>query len=202
MSLPPPAPPPIAPRTSPRPERLPAPRWLFLGDYLFHALTLGAALIVPTLIVLLVFFLFKGSVPTFERFGLEFFTSTKWDPDHEQLGAVPFIYGTLVTSALALLFAVPLGVGAAAFLAEIASGPVRRVAAFLVELVAGIPSVVYGFWGVFFLVPLIQPLTESLGAESTSGKGLFTAGLLLSIMVVPYITAIAYDVCRAVPHSQ
>src|SRR5262249_19513190 len=125
-----------------------------------------------------------------------------WDADKGQFGALPFIVGTLLTSAIAMAVAVPLGVGAAAFLAEIAGGWVRRIASFLIELLAAIPSVVYGFCGVFFLVPLFQRLLPGLGTPNTSGRGIFTCGLLLAIMVVPYITAISFDVCRAVPTAQ
>jgi phosphate transport system permease protein len=169
---------------------------------LFQIVCLLAALVVPTLVVLLVFFLFKSSSLSIGKFGLAFFTSTAWDPDHQNFGALPFIWGTVVTSALAMLIAVPLGVGAAAYLSEIASGWVRRVATSLIELLAAIPSVVYGFWGLAFLVPHLQPVAEWFGAANDNGKGLFTASLLLSIMIVPYIAAISYDVCRAVPRSQ
>jgi phosphate transport system permease protein len=197
------APPTVAPQpAAPSPDARGVSPWLFIGDQIFHVLALGAALLVPLLVVLIVIFLFKASLPSIHQFGFGFFTSNEWDPVNLQFGALTFIYGTLVTSALAMLIAVPLGVGAAAYLSEIASGPVRRISAFLIELLAAIPSVVYGFWGLFFVVPLIQPLAEWFGASSTSGKGLFTSGLLLAIMVIPYITAIAYDVCRAVPRSQ
>jgi phosphate transport system permease protein len=141
------------------------------------------------------------SIPSFTQFGWRFFVDTEWDPQG-RLGALPFIYGTLVTSFIGMLIAVPLGVGTAAYLAEIAPGYVRRVGSFLVELLAAIPSVVYGFWGFFFLRPMVLALFNSLGHTDSTGNGLLCAGLILSIMILPYITAITFDVCRAVPRSQ
>jgi phosphate transport system permease protein len=114
-----------------------------------------------------------------------------------------FVYGTITTSTIALLIAVPIGIGAAAFLAEIATSHVRRVGAFLVELLAAVPSVVYGFWGITFLRPVMDRFFHALGQPNTaSGGGILTAGILLAIMIVPYITAIAFDACRSVPRSQ
>jgi phosphate transport system permease protein len=101
-----------------------------------------------------------------------------------------------------MILAVPLGVGTAAYLSEIASGSVRRVGSFLVELLAAIPSVVYGFWGLLFLTPLVRQLFSLTGRPFSSGSGLFAAGLILAIMILPYVTAISFDVCRAVPRSQ
>jgi phosphate transport system permease protein len=173
-----------------------------LGDRAFRLISLLAALSVPALTVLMVVFLTLQALPSIERFGARFLVDTSWDKDHRELGALPFIYGTVVTSLVAMALAVPLGVGAAAFLSEVASGKTRRVATFLIELLAAIPSVVYGFWGLFFLVPLFQRLLPGLGIGNTSGKGYFTAGVLLAIMIVPYITAVAFDVCQAVPTAQ
>src|SRR5581483_12498678 len=143
----PPAPPEARP---PRPRR-PEHRLLRLGDLLFGASTGGAALAVLALAGLLVVFIAKASLPSIHKFGLSFLTSSAWDVPHLEFGAVPFIWGTLVTSALAMLMAVPVSVAAACYLAEIAPGWMRRTASFLVELLAAIPSVIYGFWGIFFL---------------------------------------------------
>src|SRR5206468_13050698 len=117
--------------------------------------------------------------------GFDFFTNKTWDPEptHREFGALAFVYGTLATSAIAMLIAVPLGVGTAAFLSEIAPTWLRRSGSFLVEMLAAIPSVVYGFWGVLVLVPII----EFLGIANEGGKCLFSAGLILSIMIVPYV---------------
>jgi phosphate transport system permease protein len=157
---------------------------------------------VPALALLLTALLVQSSVPALQRFGFHFFVSADWDPTAKQYGALTFIYGTLVTSAIAMIIAVPLSVGAAAFLSEIATGTVKRIAAFLIELLAAIPSVVYGFWGIFFLVPVMRTVYTWLGVEETSGFGMMTAAVILAIMIVPYIAAISYDVCQAVPRSQ
>ncbi|MCE9533077.1 MAG: phosphate ABC transporter permease PstA [Planctomycetes bacterium] len=132
----------------------------------------------------------------------EFFTLGEFNVSKQKFGAWAYIWGTLVTSFIAMLIAVPLGIGAAAYLAEIAPGGIRRAGSFLIELLAAIPSVVYGFWGLFFLVPLVQWFFLLIGAPNTSGAGILSAGLILAIMILPYITAITFDVCRAVPRSQ
>jgi phosphate transport system permease protein len=175
---------------------------LHVGDVFFHAVCLVAALVVPTLAVLLLVFLTKASFPAFRELGLRFFISTEWITTKLRFGAVPFVYGTLITSALAMLMAVPVSVAAATFLAEIAPGWLRRGASFLIELLAAIPSVVYGFWGIVFVVPILQDVYRWLDIANPTGRGIFSAGLILAIMVVPYIAAITYDVCRAVPRSQ
>src|SRR5437588_2576428 len=156
------APPPDAPVLSPAGARGPAARppavrgGPRLGDRVFHLLCLTSALAVPFLAALLVVVLVAQSWLAISRLGPSFLVSREWDTNRGLFGAVPFVYGTLVTSALAMLIAVPLGVGAAAFLSEVAGGWARRLCTFLIELLAAIPSVVYGFWGVFFLVPLMQ----------------------------------------------
>ncbi len=180
----------------------PSARWQSAGDWVFRAACLVMALSVPVTVALMVVLLVLRSLPTLQADGASFLFDTWWNPDKHQFGAVPFIVGTILTSAIAMLAAVPLGVGAAAFLAEIAAGWVRRVSSFLIELLAAIPSVVFGFWGVFFLVPWFQKLFPLLGLANTSGRGIFTGGILLAVMIVPYITAITYDVCRAVPAAQ
>jgi phosphate transport system permease protein len=183
----------------------PAPRSrTVLADLIFRGVSFVSALVVPTVIVAMVLFLALRSVPVLSQHGSEFFFSADWNSGSQKFGALALVYGTLVTSILAMLLAVPLGVGAAAFLSEIASGPIRRVASFLIELLAAIPSVVYGFWGLFFVVPLLEHLFNAVGlqGQDITGKGLFTCGVLLAIMIVPYITAITYDVCQAVPTAQ
>ncbi len=117
-------------------------------------------------------------------------------------GGLTFIYGSVFTSILAMLLAVPLGVGTATYLAEIAHPAIKRVGSFLVELLAAIPSVVYGFWGTIFLAPWIDTAVRLVGVSSSGGKGLLTASIILAIMIVPYVAAVAYDVCQAVPRAQ
>jgi phosphate transport system permease protein len=163
---------------------------------------MAAALLLPLLILLIVAYLCVGAWLSIQTFGISFLTSTEWHTGKLQFGAAPFIVGTVLTSILAMVIAVPLSVGAATFLAEIAPGWLRRGASFLIELLAAIPSVVYGFWGIFFLVPSVQSLFDWLHIPNPSGRSIFTAGVILAIMIVPYIAAITYDVCRAVPQSQ
>jgi phosphate transport system permease protein len=173
-----------------------------MGDIFFWGLCRAAAISVIVLAVVLFAYIIKEAWPAIAGLGVHFLVSTKWNPP-DDLGALPFIYGTLWTSTMAMLLAVPLGVATAAFLAEIAPPTLRRVGSFLVELLAAIPSVVYGFWAIKFLGPLTKSMFLALGAPSNvDGDSLFTAGLILAIMILPYITAISFDVCRAVPRSQ
>jgi phosphate transport system permease protein len=149
----------------------------------------------------------QESLPILTKAGeYQLFTTTEWKVSGSEesppvFGTLAFLWGTLLTSALSMLIAVPLGVATAAYLAEIAPPVVRRVGAFLVELLAAIPSVVYGFWGVFFLVPRLQKLFAEMGVDST-GKGILATSITLAIMILPYITAISFDACRSVPQSQ
>jgi phosphate transport system permease protein len=190
----------------PAPSRKAAPS--VLSEVLFQALTTSAGLFILTLVAGLVGVLVWQAWPVLSRAGhYELFTSAEWVPKPPgggapTFGSLAFIWGTVATSVLAMLIAVPLGVASAAFLSEIAPGWVRRVGAFLVELLAAIPSVVYGFWGLFFLAPVVQDAITALGGPNTGGNGILSAGLILSIMVLPYITAISFDVCQAVPRSQ
>ncbi len=147
-------------------------------------------------------FLVFDSWQALTTLGLGFFARSDWDPVHNRYGALAFVYGTLVTSLTAMAIAVPLSVGSAAFLAEIAPRWLRKTGSFLIELLAAIPSVVYGFWGIFFLAPIIQQVFNRLGGPNNGGVGLTAASLILAIMIVPYIAAISYDVCRAVPRAQ
>src|SRR5439155_305823 len=150
--------------------------------------------------------------PSLRRFGWAFITTSNWDPVAEQFGALPFIFGTLVSSLLALLLAVPLGLGAAIYLAELAPRAVRPPVTFLVEMLAAIPSVVYGLWGIFVLAPWlrtwVQPaLGHTLGflplfQGPPYGVGMLAAGLILAIMIVPFITAVSREVLLAVPRMQ
>jgi phosphate transport system permease protein len=173
-----------------------------VGDTVFQGVCSTAAASVIGLAGLLFCYVVIQAWPAIQTFGWHFLVNKNWEPP-DNLGALSFIYGTVYTSLLAMLFAVPLGVATAAYLAEIAPPLMRRVGAFLVELLAAIPSVVYGFWAIQFLGPLTKSMFLALGAPPTvDGDSLFTASLILAIMILPYITAITFDVCRAVPHSQ
>jgi phosphate transport system permease protein len=192
-----PAPAPRAPL--PRPGR-----FRHLGDVLFRALCQAAAVLVIVIALLLALVLLWRSWLAIQGIGTRFFVDTIWDPEptHRLFGALPFVWGTVITSAIAMLIAVPLGIGTAAYLAEIAPHWLRRSGSFLVEMLAVVPSVVYGFWGLYVLRPFYQQVVTALGGPNTGGLGVLPAGLILSIMIVPYIAAVSFDVIRAVPRSQ
>jgi phosphate transport system permease protein len=173
-----------------------------LTDWLFRQITRSSALIVLLLVALIVALLSLQAWPAVRGVGASIVVGSNWDPTHDRFGGLPFLYGSLITSVLAMLLAVPLGVGTATFLADVAPAWLRRGGSFLVELLAAIPSVVYGFWGIYFLAPNVQKLFNLMGGPNVGGKGLFSASLILAIMIVPYIAAVSYDVCRAVPRAQ
>jgi phosphate transport system permease protein len=162
--------------------------------------------------VLLVFELWQDSALARHKFGFNFFLTSVWDPIFEQFGALPFIYGTLVTAAISLLIAVPLGIGAAIFLAELAPARVSDTLEFFIDLLAAVPSVIYGVLGIFIVVPLmrqyVQPaLKHSFGflplfQGPAYGVGLLTAGIVLAIMVIPYIISVSREVLLSVPRDQ
>jgi phosphate transport system permease protein len=187
-------------------------RRLISGDRVFEAIAYGAAALILLIAIVFVIALFIPALPAITRFGLGFFVSQTWDPVRLQFGALPAIYGTLVTSAIALLIAFPIGLGAALFLAEDARLRfLRGPLSFAIELLAGIPSVVIGLWAFFVLTPLmrdnVEPfLNHTLGflpffQGSASGYGFLTAGIVLAIMVLPIMIALSRDVIRAVPRS-
>jgi phosphate transport system permease protein len=183
-----------------------------LGDRVYRTLILASVWVVLLLAAGLVAALGWESWAAIRAFGLRFLITSHWDPVAGEFGALPFIYGTLVSSLLALLIAVPLSLGAAIFLAELAPAWVRPPVAFLIEMLAAVPSVVYGLWGIFVLVPWlrdwVQPaLGRTLGflplfQGPPYGIGMLAAGLILSIMIVPYITSVSREVLLAVPGSQ
>jgi phosphate transport system permease protein len=187
-------------------------RRLISGDRAFEAMAYGAAALILLIAIVFVIALFIPALPAITRFGLGFFVSQTWDPVRLQFGALPAIYGTLVTSAIALLIAFPIGLGAAIFLAEDARLRfLRGPLSFAIELLAGIPSVVIGLWAFFVLTPLMRDnvdpfLNHTLGflpffQGSASGYGFLTAGIVLAIMVLPIMIALSRDVIRAVPRS-
>jgi phosphate transport system permease protein len=157
--------------------------------------------------------LLHGSLPTWRAFGFEFLTSQSWNPVTEKFGALPAIYGTLVTSFIAMLIGVPISLGIAIFLTEISPERLRRPIGIAIELLAGIPSIIYGIWGLFVFAPFFQahlqpllidtfadiPVLNQLFAGPPYGIGLLTAGLILAIMVLPFITSITREVFDTVP---
>lgn len=182
------------------------------GDRVFRILLTLAALAIPVLLGFLVWELWIGSRLAMAKFGLNFITTSTWDPVAGQFGALPLIFGTLLSSLIALLIAVPLSLGVAIFLTEFAPPAIRRPIAFLVELLAAIPSVVYGLWGIFFLVPVLKEsffpfLRNTLGfipffQGTIYGNSMLAAGIILAIMVMPYIMSVAREVIATVPSSQ
>lgn len=179
------------------------------NDRIALLVSLGAGLLIIALLAGILYQLVTLSIPTFQRFGLGFVFSREWDPVHQRFGALPFIYGTIVSSIVALLIATPFGIGTALFLTEMAPRRIRGVIAFVVDMLAAIPSVVYGLWGIFVLAPFIQDtlapfLQKYLGflplfQGRNDGVSILTAGLILAIMVVPFITAIAREVLLTTP---
>jgi len=164
------------------------------------------------LVALMVFKMVDASMPAIQRFGLEFLWGTTWDPVGQRFGALPFIFGTVVSSLIALLVGGPIGLGAAIFLSELAPGWLRNPISFLVELLAAIPSVVYGLWGIFVMAPWLRSSVEPFLGQSLGflplfqgpsyGIGMLAGGLILAIMILPTITAVSRDVLRAVPVVQ
>lgn len=164
------------------------------------------------LIVLLVYELFDGAKLGLSQYGLSFLTQRQWDPVFDQYGALPAIFGTVVSSLLALAIAAPLGLLAAIFLAELAPPWLDQPLSFLIELLASVPSVVYGLWGLYVLVPILRdPIQATLSSQlgflpffscTPIGIGMMAAVTILAIMILPYATAVARDVLRAVPNDQ
>src|SRR5262245_38842481 len=186
------------------PEPVHKPLRSSFGDSVFLGLSWGAGLFVLSIAAGLVAVLTYQAWPALANLSsLKVLTSSDWNPDEGVYGALLFVYGTLATSLIAMVVAVPLGVGAAAYLSEIAPGRVRRTCSFLLELLAAIPSVIFGFWAVDFLARRgLAPTYEFFGLKTQSGEGIVAAGLVLAVMILPYITALSYDVCQAVPRSQ
>lgn len=183
------------------------------GDAIFRGLTLTAALGVLVLLGGVIASLVVGAWPALKAYGFSFLTSSAWDPVNDLYGAASPVYGTIVTSALALVIAIPIGVGIAIFLTELCPPPLRQPIGIAIELLAGIPSIIYGIWGYFILKPLLQAYVEPaliaickpipglnvLFAGPPYGTDIFTAGFILAIMVLPFITSISRDVFATVP---
>lgn len=186
---------------------------LRLSDLVFRLVTRTSAIMVLALLGGVIIALIIGAMPAFKAFGFGFLTSQSWNPVTEQFGALAPIYGTLVTSFIAMLIAVPFGLLIALFLTELCPMWLRRPIGIAVELLAGIPSIIYGIWGLFVLAPFLQvhvqpaliaafgnvPVLSSLFSGPPYGIGVLTASLILAIMVLPFITSISRDVFEAVP---
>src|SRR5436189_5563965 len=182
------------------------------SDRIYRRVLTGFALALPFLILVILGVLFVRALPALRRFGPSFLWTSTWDPVAEIYGAAPMIVGTLLSSLVAILIAVPLALGVAIFLTEFAPRWLRQPVAFLVELLAAIPSVVYGLWGVFVLIPFLRtavvpPLKAVLGWTPFLqgvfyGNSLLAGGVILAIMIVPYIAAVSREVLLAVPGSQ
>ncbi|MCQ4162434.1 phosphate ABC transporter permease subunit PstC [Roseomonas sp. GC11] len=184
-----------------------------LGDAIFAAACRGAGVFVLLLLGAIILELFLGGLQAFRAFGPGFVTSTEWDPVQEVFGAGVSIYGTLITAVLALVFAVPLAFGVAFYLTELAPAWLKRPVGTAVELLAAVPSIIYGMWGFFLIVPFMSqvvqpfvidtlgelPLLGDLFAGPPFGTGIFTAALILAIMVLPFIAATMRDVFETVP---
>jgi phosphate transport system permease protein len=183
------------------------------GDIAFKSLTLISAITVLVLLAGVMLALLHGSLPAWRAFGLGFLTSESWNPVTEKFGALPAIYGTLVTSIIAMLIGVPVSLGIAFFLTEICPERLKRTVSIAIELLAGIPSIIYGIWGLFVFAPWFQatvqpflidtfaniPVLNQLFAGPPYGIGMLTAGLILAIMVLPFITSITREVFETVP---
>jgi phosphate transport system permease protein len=183
-----------------------------LGDKLFKAVLVAASASILLIVGAIIYMMVDNSMPTLRRFGVGFLFGSEWRPSQEVFGALPFIYGTIISSLIAVLLAVPVSIGVAIFLVEQAPIRVARPIAFMVELLAAIPSVVYGLWGIFVLAPVIREyvgptLQSTLGflplfQGRITGLGMLTAGIILALMITPIITAVVRDVLEAVPVTQ
>jgi phosphate transport system permease protein len=186
------------------------------GDRVFHALVLLAAAIIPLTLAGIVVLLLLDALPAVERYGFGFLATSNWDPVTERFGAAAYIFGTVVTSLIALLLATPIGVACALFIAEYAPKRVGEPVGFLIALLAAIPSIIYGLWGFFILAPVMRsavepflkntlgnvPVVGALFSGPAVGRDLLVAGVILAIMILPTITTVSREILRAVPNTQ
>ena len=194
-------------------SRLSAARRFSRKDHFFHRLTQASALAVLGILLGVMVSLAIGAAPALGTFGIGFLWTESWNPVTGKFGALAPIYGTLVTSIIAMIIAVPIGIGIATFLTELCPPVLRRPVGIAIELLAGVPSIIYGIWGLFVLAPILQttvqpwlielfghvPALHSIFAGPPYGIGVLTAGLILAIMVLPFITSVTRDVFEAVP---
>ena len=183
------------------------------SETIFRSLCLAMACVVIVLVVLVGYQLWKGAGGTFQKFGFGFLTKSEWDPNDEAFGALPFIFGTVVTSFLGLLIATPLAIATAVFLTELAPNWVRQPLVFLIEMLAAIPSVILGLWAIFVLLPILSAdvfpfLKSTLGflpifsGVAFGGYSVLAASLIIAVMVLPIITSVSREILRSVPDLQ
>ena len=184
------------------------------SDKVYEGLTAACALVIPGLVIAIALAVFVAAWPAFSKLGLSIITTSDWDVAGGHFGAAPALFGTLVSSAVALIIATPLAIGIAIFLSEFSPLWLRQPIGFLVDLLAAIPSVVYGLWGIFVLIPLLRTsvmpfLRDTLHLGSTPfftgpayGPSMLAAGIILAIMALPYISSVSREVLMAVPRSQ
>ncbi|HRF57184.1 MAG TPA: phosphate ABC transporter permease subunit PstC [Campylobacterales bacterium] len=164
-----------------------------IGDFVFESLSRFMALSVFVVLVAIFIVLYADAKPAIEEFGTAFLTGEIWAPNMETFGALPSIYGTIISTMIAMLIATPIAIGIAIFLSEIAHDRIKGIAGTLIELLAAIPSVIYGMWGLFYFVPIIRDATGG------SGMGLLTGGVILAIMIVPFTASITRDSMNTTP---
>jgi phosphate transport system permease protein len=209
----------IIPEVSvPKPNQLPPPSTAaHYGDKIYSAVTLLASLSIFVIILWIAWKLAEQSMPTIRAFGFRFITRSEWNEVTSVFGVLPYIFGTLYSSFIALVLAVPISLGAAIFLSELAPRWIRTPVTFLIELLAAIPSVIYGLWGIFVLLPWLRdrvmqpvlgsplpkiPVIGGLFQGYGVGPSMLAAGVILAIMIIPFITAVARDILRAIPRAQ
>src|SRR2546423_6341350 len=180
------------------------------GDKAFYWVTLSMAFVVGLLVILIGWELGQGSWQAIKRFGFSFFTTSTWDPVAEQFGAWPFIYGTAVSSLIALVIAVPLSIATAVYLTELAPLWIRQPLVSLIEMLAAIPSVILGLWGIFVMIPWLRDypfpfLKETLGwtplfTGPIYGPSMLAGGIIIAIMILPIITSVSREILSSVPY--
>jgi phosphate transport system permease protein len=171
-------------------------------DRSFRIGTGAFAALVLLIVAGIAFELTRQSTLSITKFGLKFWTTKVWDPVSGDFGALPFIWGTLYSSVLALLVATPIALGIAIFISELSPRVLRQPLAYLTELLAAIPSIVYGLWGIFVLVPIVRKVEMAMGAKPALGVGMMAAALILAVMVIPFTSSVAREILKNVPATQ
>ena len=183
------------------------------SDIIFRGVLYAAGILVLTLLGLIIILLFQGGLPILYAFGIDFFTSSAWNPVTEKYGAVVAVYGTIITAVIAVVVAVPAAFGISFFLTEVAPPVMRRSIGTAIQLLAAIPSIIFGMWGFFIVVPLmaayvqpalastlgVVPMIGTLFSGAPIGTGILTAGLIMALMILPFITALFVEVLESVP---
>jgi len=179
------------------------------SDFAFVFFLRLISILIILILAFLLLYLWNGSLPILKLTGIKFFTENNWDPTSDQYGALPFIYGTLLTSIVALLIATPIAISTALFLTEVASKKIAKPFGFLIEMLSTIPSVVYGLWGIFVLAPFVKTYIQPLFSNYLGfipffkgppfGIGIFSASLILAVMILPTITAVCREVFLSIP---